>query len=54
MKLTAQILLRPTEEQAAKMLKTMEAANAASNTISEHAWREKTFSKFKLQKVLYQ
>ncbi len=53
MKLTAQILLRPTEEQLAKLLETMEAANAACNAISEYAWSEQVFSKFKLQKVLY-
>ena len=53
MKLTAQILLRPTDEQAAKLLETMEAANAACDTISEYTWREQVFSKFKLQKALY-
>ena len=31
----------------------MEAANAACNTISEYAWSEQVFSKFKLQKALY-
>jgi len=53
MKLTAQILLRPTQEQAAKLLETMEAANAACHAISEYAWGEQVFSKFKLQKALY-
>ena len=53
MKLTAQIRLDPTGERAAKLLETMEAANAACNAISEYAWEKKTFSKFKLQKVIY-
>jgi IS605 OrfB family transposase len=53
MKLTAQILLRPTEEQATLLLQTMEVANAACNEISAYALAEKVFSKFKLQKALY-
>lgn len=31
----------------------MEAANAACHAISEYAWGEQVFSKFKLQKALY-
>ena len=53
MKLTAQIRLNPTQEQAAILLATMERANAACNAISEYAWSEKVFSKFKLQKAIY-
>ncbi len=53
MKLTAQIRLDPTAEQAAILLETMETANAACNAISEYAWSEKVFSKFKLQKAIY-
>ncbi len=53
MKLTAQIRLNPTAEQAAILLETMEAANAACNAISEYAWQTKTFSKFKLQAAIY-
>lgn len=53
MKLTAQILLRPTDEQAALLLQTMETANKACNEISGYAFAEKVFSKFKLQKALY-
>jgi len=53
MKLTAQILLKPTPVQAALLLQTMEAANAACDAISEYAWREKVFSKFKIQSAIY-
>ena len=53
MKLTAQLLLRPTSEQATLLLRTMEAANAACNAISAYAFREKVFSKFSLQQALY-
>ncbi len=53
MKITAQILLKPTPLQAALLLQTMEAANAACDAISEYAWREKVFSKFKIQSAIY-
>jgi len=53
MKLTAQILLRPTDEQAGLLLQTMETANVACNEISAYAFVEKVYSKFKLQKALY-
>ena len=53
MKLTAQLKLLPTPEQADLLHKTLEAANTACNAISEHAWQNKVFNSFKLQKVLY-
>ena len=53
MKLTAQIRLNPSVEQAAILLATMETSNAACNAISDYAWSEKVFSKFKLQKAIY-
>ena len=53
MKLTAQLLLKPTPVQAALLLQTMEAANAACDAISQYAWREKVFSKFKIQSAIY-
>ncbi len=53
MKLTAQIRLNPTQEQAAILLETMEVANAACNAISEYAWETKTFTAFKLHSALY-
>ncbi|MFB3131634.1 MAG: RNA-guided endonuclease TnpB family protein, partial [Rhodothermales bacterium] len=31
----------------------METSNAACNAISDYAWSEKVFSKFKLQKAIY-
>lgn len=53
MKLTAQIRLDPSPEQADVLLRTMETANAACNAISEHAWATKTFSKYELQQAVY-
>ncbi|QXD15675.1 transposase [Rhodocaloribacter litoris] len=53
MKLTAQIRLDPSPEQADALLRTMETANAACNAISEHAWATRTFSKYELQKAIY-
>lgn len=53
MKLTAQSRLDPSPLQADLLLRTMEAANAACNAISEHAWFAKTFSKFGLQRAIY-
>jgi IS605 OrfB family transposase len=53
MKLTAQLQLHPTPEQAACLLQTLEAANAACNLISAYAYTNRTFSKYDLQKVLY-
>ena len=53
MKLTAQIRLNPTGEQAAILLETMEMANAACNAISDYAWETKTFTAFKLHRAVY-
>src|SRR5258706_8545908 len=53
MKLTAQIKLVPTPHQADLLKHTLEAANAACNTISDYAWTNSVFSKFPLQKALY-
>ena len=53
MKLTAQIRLHPTQEQAAILLKTMETANAACNAISEYAWDTQVFTAFKLHRAVY-
>jgi hypothetical protein len=38
MKLTAQLKLLPTPQQAAALKRTLEAANAACNAISQVAW----------------
>ena len=53
MKLTLQIKLLPTVEQSTILLKTLKECNSACNTISEIAWKEKTFNNFKLHKLSY-
>ncbi|MBX6311849.1 MAG: transposase [Isosphaeraceae bacterium] len=54
MKLIAQLKLQPTPEQADALKRTLEAANAACNAISDVAWETRTFGKFALQKLCYQ
>jgi predicted transposase len=54
MKLTAQLKLQPTPEQADALKHTLEVANAACNYISTRAWASCTFGKFALQKLCYQ
>src|SRR5262245_42227292 len=54
MKLTAQLKLLPTPEQADALKHTLETANAACNYISDLAWASRTFGKFALQKLCYQ
>ena len=53
MHLTAKVKLLPTAEQAEALKRTLEAANAACNYISERAWRESTFRQFSLHKLVY-
>jgi IS605 OrfB family transposase len=53
MKLTVAVKLQPSAEQAALLLRTLEAANAAANRISALAWEHATFSQFKLHKLAY-
>lgn len=53
MKLTAKIKLQPTSEQNDALFKTLEAANAACNDISQRAWEAKTFRQFDLHKIVY-
>ena len=53
MKLTAQVKLVPTLEQAELLKATLERANAACNAISDYAWDHKTFGKYPLQQALY-
>jgi putative transposase len=53
MKLIAQLKLQPTPEQAELLKRTLEAANAACNGISQVAWDIQTFGKFALQKLCY-
>lgn len=53
MKLTAQVKLRPTDQQREALKQTLEAANAACNAISDYAWVNQLFNQFKLHKALY-
>lgn len=53
MKLTAQIKLVPTQEQAQAMKDTLQVANAACNYLSAYAWEHKMFSHYSLHGVLY-
>jgi putative transposase len=53
LKLTAQLKLQPSAEQATLLRRTLEVANAASNYISECAWSAKTFRQFDLHKLCY-
>ena len=54
MKLIAQLRLQPTPEQADALKRTLEAANAACNFISNVAWETRTFGKFALQRLCYE
>jgi len=53
MKLTAQIKLQPTPEQADALKRTLETANAACDYISVVAWKSKTFGQYKLHHLTY-
>jgi len=52
-KITAQLKLQPTPEQALLLMQTLERANAACTFISQVAWDSRTFGKFPLQKRCY-
>jgi putative transposase len=54
MKLTVQLKLRPTPEQADALKRTLEAANAACDYISQAAWSTQTFRQFAIHKLTYQ
>ena len=53
MKLTAQIRLLPTSEQAQSLRLTLERGNAACDVASQYAFEHKVFRAMALQKVLY-
>ncbi len=53
MKLTAQLQLKPTPQQAALLKATLERANAACNVISQYAWANQVFNQFDLHAALY-
>lgn len=54
MKLTAQIKLTPTSEQAEALRRTLVAANAACDYISRVAWERHTFHQFDIHKLAYE
>jgi IS605 OrfB family transposase len=53
MKLTVQVKLLPTREQANALEDTLRASNAAANGISEMAWGHRSFGRSKLHKLVY-
>ncbi|MFZ1005716.1 MAG: transposase [Candidatus Sulfotelmatobacter sp.] len=53
MKLTVQVRLMPTGEQAIALRETMEAANAAADRLSEIAWKAQEFRRFPLHRLGY-
>lgn len=53
MKLTAQVKLLPTPEQAQLLRATIETANAACNYISARAWEQKQFGRVPVHKLTY-
>jgi IS605 OrfB family transposase len=53
MKLTLQMKLLPTDEQAKSLLNTMQSCNRVCNDISEVAWGENVFNQFKLHRLVY-
>lgn len=53
MKLTLQIKLLPTNEQAELLLNTIKEANNACNAISDIAWQDRIFNQFKIQRQCY-
>src|SRR5579859_915606 len=54
MKLTVQLKLQPTPDQANALRRTLEAANAACDSISQVAWESKTFRQFAIHTLTYQ
>lgn len=53
MKLTAKVKLQPNNEQVKALKDTLIAVNIACNYISEQAWVNEAFGKYKLQKMVY-
>ena len=54
MKLTVQLKLKPTPEQAGALRRTLETANAACDSISQVAFSTQTFRQFAIHKLTYQ
>ena len=53
MKLTLQVKLLPTNQQAKSLKQTIIEANTACNEISKTAWNKKLYNQFKLHKEVY-
>ena len=53
MKITVNLKLKPTDDQAKSLFETLEACNALCNEISRHAFGTKTFGQFDLHKATY-
>jgi putative transposase len=53
MKLTVQLKLQPTPQQAQLLQRTMERANQACNDLSQQAWETRTFRRYALHKLAY-
>lgn len=53
MRLTIQLKLLPTPEQADALRRTLETANAACNYISQVAWDSRTFRQFPIHRLTY-
>jgi putative transposase len=53
MLLTLKVKLQPTEEQRQKLLRTMEAFNAACDDVSKEAHESNTFNGYRLHHRLY-
>ncbi len=51
--MTAQIQLKPSDDQHKLLKVTLERANAACNAISEYAWANKEFSQYPLHAAMY-
>jgi len=52
-KLTAQVKLTPTSEQAATLARTMRRANEACGWLSDRVWTTQTFRQYDLHKIAY-
>src|SRR5215213_6069361 len=53
MRLTIQLKLLPTPEQADALKRTLEMANAACDSISQVAWATSTFGQFPIHRLTY-
>lgn len=53
MKLTLKIKLLPTDQQAESLIQTIREANACCNALSDIAWKERVFARFKLHRQGY-